>query len=159
MAVAGAKTNAPNGVWASAAFSSGAASRVMPMPSSPPSKQSRTDSPSTSMATLASEKPSVFSTASSGMRSRSAWFMTTAVSSRMVKNTADRMPLAISPMSPSWAPKERASSSSVVVLVGSREFSNKASMAAETSGARSGSAMRRVHQPMLPWPNARASSK
>ena len=157
--VAGEKSSGPMPNCASWPPTNGMATVVMPMPSRPPTVQSSTDSPSTSQATFASVKPRVFSTASSGMRSRSAWFITTAVSSRMVKKTAERMPLAMRPMSPTWALKERAISSSVMVLTGFMEFSNSASMAEETSGARSGSSMRTVHQPTEPWPKARASSK
>ena len=149
----------PMPVLAMAWLIAGADSTANAMPRNPPSAHNSTDSPNTIMATFRLEKPSVFNTASSGMRSRNAWLIVFAVSSRMVKNTAERIPVVMRPMSPICAANWRPNSSSVADLTGFREFSNRPSMALEISGARSGSLTRNVHQPTEPWPNWRASSK
>ena len=81
------------------------------------------------------------------------------VKSRMVKKTAARMPVIISPMSPICCMNCRACSASVMVRVGLSELVNSASMALATSAARSVSAMRTVNQPTVPSPKPLASSK
>jgi len=86
--------------WRTAPARPGPKPIARPSPIAPPSTQSKIASPSTSAATFASVKPSVFSTASSGIRSRIACAIVLPVSSTIVKNTAPKMPVIIKPMSP-----------------------------------------------------------
>ena len=101
-----------------------AAASASTVPSKPPNRQSSTASPRTSADTAASVKPTAFSTASSGTRSRNDCAMVLPVSSRMVKNTAPRMPVIISSMSPICCMNCRCCSASVLVRVGSEELAN-----------------------------------
>ena len=115
-----------------------------PMPTSPPNRHSAPASASTKPSTLASEKPSVLSTASSGTRSRTLCAIVLPTTSSRVKNTANRIQRTIMPMSPICLRKPTLKSFSVCVLVSSGEFSNLASIVSATDWARSGSLSRIV---------------
>ena len=117
------------------------------------------DSTSTSARTSPSEKPSVLSTASSLVRSRTDWAIVLAATSRIVKNTAVTMPRMIAPMSPICFANACTNAFSVVVFVSANELANFASMRSAISGASAGSSMRMTYQPTRPCPNCRASSK
>ena len=79
--------------------------------------------------------------------------------SRMVKKTAARMEVTISPRFPTWLAKPAAKAPSDSLFVSAAEFRKVSSMAAAISGARSGSAIRTMNQPTCPRPKERASSK
>ena len=97
-----------------------------------PSTISSTDSTSTSTSTVPLVKPSVFNTASSGMRSRTACAMVLPVSSSRVKNTAAMIAVTIRPMSANCLAKDWLKACSVWLLVSRSEFSEIASMAFAT---------------------------
>ncbi len=115
-----------------APLTTGIITDARPMPSTPPSTISSTDSTSTSTSTVPLVKPSVFSTASSGMRSRTACAMVLPVSSSRVKNTAAMIAVTIRPMSANCLAKDWLNACSVWVLVSCAEFSEIASMAFAT---------------------------
>ena len=96
-------------------------------PSPPPTTATNNDSASTSASTVASEKPSVFSTASSLVRSRTACAIVLPTTSRIVKSTATRMAIMIEPMSPICLANPSMKPFSVVVLVSACELANMSS--------------------------------
>ncbi len=83
------------------ALTAGSSTCASRSPSTPPSTISSIASASTSASTLLFEKPIVFSTASSGMRSRTACAIVLPVRRISVKNTAAMIAPTMSPMSPS----------------------------------------------------------
>src|SRR5690606_29554194 len=128
-------------------------------PMTPPISTSSTDSASTIASTLRSEKPMVLSTASSGMRSRTAWAMVLPVSSTRVKNTAPMIEPTIRPMSAICFTQDCAAACSVMVLVSCSEFTDSASIALPTRSAWSTSATRTTYQPTSPSTYGVDSSK
>ena len=77
----------------------------------------------------------------------------------MVKKTAPRIEVTISPMLPIWLANPAANAPSGSLLVSAAEFWNSRSMEAATSAARSGSFTRTAYQPTCPLPKLRVSSK
>ena len=111
------------------------------------------DSASTSTSTLRPVKPSVFSTASSLVRSRIDCAMVLAAITRMVKKTAVSTAVTRAPMLPIWSANPCRNACSVDVRVSAGELANRASTAAATSADRAGSSMRMTYWPMnrAPW--------
>ncbi len=99
-----------------------------PSPTSAANRHSASASISTSVSTLPSEKPSVFSTASSGVRSRTDCIIVFAVRNSSVNSTAPTIALAMKLMSPSCLSCICASADSVCVRVSYEEFANSASI-------------------------------
>ena len=93
------------------------------------------------------------------MRSRTDCAMVLPATSRMVKNTAPRMAVTMSPRLPIWLAKPAAKAPSGSLLVSASEFRKRSSIAAAASAALSGSFTRTMYQPTLPRPKLRASSK
>ncbi|MCY1459308.1 hypothetical protein D9M71_767740 [compost metagenome] len=94
-------------------------------------------------------KPSVFSVASSGTRSRTAWAMVLPVSSSRVKNTAPMIEVTIRPISANCLTKACWNADSVWVLVSWSELAEIASMAWATREEWSG--LSRVTVNQLTW--------
>ena len=86
--------------------------------------------------TLALEKPSVFMTPISLMRSRTDCPIVFAVTSSIVKNTAVATAVTIAPMLPIWLAKPWMNAFSVVVLVSVEELANSASIVRAISAER-----------------------
>jgi hypothetical protein len=141
------------------ALSAGNIMEASASPMAAANRHSSSDSASTSISTPPSEKPSVLSTASSGMRSRTDCIIVLPVRKSSVKKTAPRMERTMNWMSPCCLRKDCWNSFSVWVFVSSGEFSKSASMARATCGAWFGSFRRTTYQPTLPLPKLRASSK
>ena len=76
-----------------------------------------------------------------------------------MKNTAIKMRVTSAPTSPICLAKPMANSFSGAVLVSSGEFMKRVSIALETARACSESTTRTTYQPVLPFPNCRATSK
>ncbi|KAG1307841.1 hypothetical protein G6F62_015152 [Rhizopus arrhizus] len=119
------------------------------MPIRPPRPISSTDSTITRVSTVLSLKPSVFSVASSGTRSRTACAMVLPVSSSRVKNTAPMIEVTIMPMSANCLTKACWNADSVWVLVSWSELAEIASMACATREEWSGLSSVTVYQ--LTW--------
>ena len=133
-----------------AALTAGMIRAAMPRPINPPSATSRIASASTSQRMLRLEKPIVFSTASSGMRSRTACAMVLPVSSSRVKNTAPMIAVTIRPMSANCLAKAWLNAVSVWVLVSWSEFALSVSMANATRSAASPLSGCTTNQPTRP---------
>ena len=110
-------------------------------PSAPPMSAIRTDSATTRPITCRLVKPRVLRTPISFLRSRTAIDMVLATTSRMVKVTARPIPLRRRARFPAMATKLAAKAFSVSVRVWASEFSKRASMAALTVPAWSGSSI------------------
>ena len=82
------------------------------------------DSASTSDRIAPSENPSVFSTASSLVRSRTDCAIVLAATSPNMNSTVDEIAIMIAPMSPIWLAKPSTKPFSVVVLVSAEELAN-----------------------------------
>ena len=121
--------------------------------------ESATDSRRTSRITRFEVKPTALSSPISPTRSRTDCAIVFPATSRMVKNTAPRIEVTMSPMLPIWLAKPAANAPSGSLLVSASELRNRASMASAVSAARSGSAIRTMYQPTVPRPKLRASSK
>ena len=104
------------------------------------------DSSSTILRMRPSPKPSVFSTASSLVRSRTACAIVLPVTSRMVNIAMPTIHIMILPMSPTCLAQSETNAFSVLVLVSDGELANIASIFAAISGARSGSAIVNTYQ-------------
>ncbi|MEJ0065296.1 MAG: hypothetical protein WDM85_07465 [Caulobacteraceae bacterium] len=78
-------------------------------------------------------KPSVFSTANSGVRSRTDCIITAPTENSRAKNTAPTMLFTTKPMSPICLTESAASWRSLSVLVSSGELANRASMRLATA--------------------------
>ena len=102
-------------------------------------------------------KPSVLSTASSFVRSRIDCAIVLAVITRIVKKTAARTAVTMAPTLPTWSAKPCRNACSVEVRVSAGELAKRVSIAAATSGARDGSAMRMTYWPTNRTPSALAS--
>jgi len=100
-----------------AAAMPGTISATRPMPIRPPNNSISTPSASTIASTLRPEKPIVFSTASSDVRSRTACIMVLPVSSSSVKNTAPMIAATTKPMLINCLMKEPWKACSVCVRV------------------------------------------
>src|SRR5690606_34267952 len=118
-----------------------------PRPSTPPSSTSSTDSARTMPSTDCAVKPIVRSTASSEVRSRTAWAMVLPVSSSRVKNTAPMIEPTIRPMSAICLSCEAIAAASLMVLVSCGELADSASIALATASLRRTSATRLMYQP------------
>ena len=130
-----------------AALTPGMMAAAMPMPITPPSMISSTDSTSTRVSTVPLVKPRVFNTASSGMRSRTACAMVLPVNSSRVKNTAAMIAVTIRPMSANCLAKDWLKACSVWLLVSWSEFCEIASMALATRVAWSTLSSFTMYQP------------
>ena len=100
-----------------------------------------------------------FSTASSGMRSRTDCIMVLPVRNNSVKSTAPTIAFTMTLMLPICLSCACAYSASSWVSVSSDEFANRASMAAHIAADRSGSSMLTMNANTRPLSNCRASSK
>ena len=117
-----------------------------PMPIRPPRPISSTDSTITRVSTVPSLKPSVFSVASSGTRSRTACAMVLPVNSSRVKNTAPMIEVTIMPISANCLTKACWKADSVWVLVSWSELAEIASIACATREEWSGLSSVTVYQ-------------
>src|SRR6185369_7606864 len=127
------------------------AKQVIARPRPPPSSAIRIDSTSTRPSTRPLEKPSVLSTASSLVRSRTDCAIVFASTSRnSVKRTAARIEMMIALMFPTWLTNPCRNAFSVEVFVSADELANCASRRAATSAAWDGSSIRRTYQPTCP---------
>ena len=99
-----------------------------------------------------SENPSVFSTASSLVRSRTACAMVLPTTSRMVKSTATRIAIMIEPMSPICLAKPSMKPFSVVVFVSACELANMSSKVWAIFSDCDGSLILTMYQPTSPSP-------
>src|SRR5690625_2341391 len=150
----------PNGSMPpDAAASAGTISATRPRPTSPPSSTSKTLSASTMDSTLKSVKPSVLSTASSEVRSRTACIMVLPASSSSVKNTAPIMAVTIRPILTSCRIKDAWKACSVWVRVSWLELADSSSMRPAISSALSGSPTWATYQCTPSVPNSLFSSK
>ena len=109
------------------------------MPRAPPITPIRTDSATTSPITCRLVNPRVLRTAISVRRSRTAMLIVLATTRRIVKVTAMPIPFRRRARLPAIATKLAAKAFSVSVRVWASEFSKRASIAALTSPAFSGS--------------------
>src|SRR5690606_33192664 len=137
----------------------GPSTAASPSPSTPPSTTSSTDSASTIASTLRLVKPMVLSTASSEVRSRTAWAMVLPVSSSRVKNTAPMIEPTIRPISAiclSWA---AIAACSFMVRVSCGEFIDSASIALAAASLRFTSDTRLMYQPTVSSTYGVASAK
>ena len=132
------------------ALTIGPISAARPRPSTPPSSTSRIDSASTMPSTEVLVKPIVLSTASSDVRSRTAWAMVLPVNSSKVKNTAPMIEPTIRPMSAICLSCEAIAACSLIVLVSCGEFIDSASMALAAASLRRTSETRLTYQPTSP---------
>ena len=137
----------------------GKISAASPSPMSAANTHSRSDSASTSVVTAPSVNPSVFSTASSGMRSRTDCIIVLPVRNSSVNITAPTMAFTMKPMSPICLICACANSFSFCVFVSSGELANSLSTRRAIAADCVGSLMLNAYQPTWPWPKLRASSK
>jgi hypothetical protein len=106
----------------------------------------RVDSSSTIRRIRPSPNPSVFSTASSLMRSRMACAIVLPATSRIVNIAIATIHIMIEPMSPTCFAQSETKAFSVFVFVSDGELANNASIFAAISGARSGFAIVKTYQ-------------
>ena len=116
-------------------------------PRPPPITAISTDSPSTSIRIDAFEKPSVLSTPTSLVRSRTDCAIVLAATSIIVKSTATRIAIMMAPMSPTCLAKPSTKPFSVVVLVSAEELANMLSNFAPICCACEASAILTMYQP------------
>ena len=134
-------------------------SHASPRPSSPPVNAMNSDSASTSVRIAPPENPSVFSTASSLVRSRTDCAIVLAATSPNMNSTVDEIAIMMLPMSPICLANPSTNPFSVVVLVSADEFANISSNVRLSSTACDGSAILTTYQPTCPSPCARFSSR
>src|SRR5262249_9505729 len=115
-------------------------------PSPPPISAMTSDSSSTLPRMRPSPKPSVFSTASSFVRSRMACAMVLPATSRMVNIAIATIHIMILPMSPICLAQSETNCFSVAVLVSDGELANIASIFAAICGAWSGLSIVKTYQ-------------
>ena len=117
------------------------------------------DSASTSVRIVGPENPSVFSTASSLVRSRTDCAIVLAATRPNMNSTVDEIAIMMLPMSPICFANPSTNPFSVVVFVSADEFANISSNVRLSSTACAGSAILTTYQPTCPWPCARFSSR
>ena len=109
-------------------------------------RRSSVDSTRPTSNLLPPAQPSVFKTASSLVRSRTAWAMVLPVTSRMVNSAMPTIHIMILPISPTCFAQSDTNAFSVLVFVSEGELANIASIFAAICGARSGSAIVKTYQ-------------
>ena len=117
------------------------------------------DSARTSTRIAGPLNPSVFSTASSLVRSRTDCAIVLAATSPNMNSTVEEIATMMAPMSPTCLAKLSTNPFSVVVLVSADEFSNIESNVRLISSARLPSSILTMYQPTSPSPNVRFSSR
>jgi hypothetical protein len=142
-----------------AAPTAGPTMLARPSPTQPPMKSSSTASASTMASTLWPEKPSVFNTAISLVRSRTACIMVLPASSSSVKNTAPMMDVTMRLMSASCFIHAAVAACSVSVRVSWSELAEIASMALAMRSAWLTSLTRVTYHPTWPRFHGVVSSK
>ena len=105
------------------------------------------------------ENPSVFSTASSLVRSRTDCAIVLAATSPNINSTTVAIAIMIAPMSPICLAKPSTNPFSVVVFVSAEELANISSNVRLISTARDASAILTTYQPTVPSPIVRFSSR
>ncbi len=134
-------------------------SHATPSPSNPPTSTMNSDSASTSVRIATPENPSVFSTASSLVRSRTDCAMVLAATRPNMKSTVEEIAIMMAPISPICFAKLSTKPFSVVVFVSADELANISSKVRLNSTDREVSAILTTYQPTSPWPTARFSSR